>query len=312
MLLSDAINQCRRRVMPTQQVPSLVLQSDYTAGGTSISFTDNSNNASNTTGVQPGIVVAIDLELFYVQTSASSSQFTVTPGYLGSTEANHTAGALIYLNPRFSDFDILTAINNELDDLSGDKGLFNLAEIEMTFNPVIQAYDLTDVNTSTAISNYIEGIALRYKTPLPDRKYRTIPRSRWEVLPMASTTVDTNFPSGYQLILNDSAWPGQNMLFLFKQAFTHVANYADSLQTVANLPATANRIVPLGAAIELMSGREVERNQLQSQPDPRLAAEVPPGAVTNSAAGLMREHMSFVASEQARLKRLTNSFRSNW
>lgn len=310
MLLSDAINQTRRRVMPTQQVPSLVLNGNYTAGGATITFTDNSNNASNTTGIQPGMVVAIDLELFYVQTSASSSQFTVTPGYLGSTEANHASGALIYINPRFSDFDILTAVNNELDDLSGDKGLYNLAEIELTYNAVFQGYDLTDVNTSTAISGFIEGIALRYKTPLPDRKYRTIPRSRWEVLPMGSTTVDTNYPSGYQLILNDEGWPGQPMLFLFKQAFSHVANYTDSLQTVALLPATANRIIPLGAAIELMSGREVERNQLQSQPDPRLATEVTPGAVTNSVAGMMREHMSFIASEQSRLKRLTGSFRT--
>lgn len=309
MILSDAIAQVRRRVNPTQRVPSVVLASNYTAGGTSVSFTDNSVGGSVTTAIQPGMVVAIDLELFYVQTQASSGSFTVVPGYLGSTSANHTSGALIYINPRFSDFDILTAINNELDDLSGDKGLFNLAQIEMTFNPVIQAYDLTDVNTSTPISNYIEGIGLRYKTPLPDRKYRTIPRSRWEVLPMGSTTVDTNFPSGYQLILNDTAWPGQNMLFLFKQAFGHVANYTDSFQTVANLPSEINRIIPLGAAIELMSGREIERNQLNSQPDPRLAPEVPAGAVMNSSAGLMREHAAFVSSEAARLKRLISSFR---
>jgi hypothetical protein len=309
MLLSDAVNQVKRRVMPTQQVPTLVLAQNYTAAGTTINFTDNSNGAVNSTAIQPGMIISIDLELFYCQTSASSGMVTVVPGYLGSTEANHTAGVLIYINPRFSDFDILTAINNELDDLTGDKGLFNLAEIEMTYNPVIQNYDLTDVNTSQPISNYIEGVALRYKTPLPDRKYRTIPSTRWEVLPFASTTVDANFPSGYGLILNDEAWPGMNMLFLFRQAFSHVANYTDSFQTVANVPAEINRIIPLGAAIELMSGREVERNQLQSQPDPRLAPEVPPGAVTNSAAGLMREHQAFVASEQARLKRLLNSFR---
>jgi hypothetical protein len=309
MLLSDAVNQVKRRVMPTQQVPTLVLAQNYTAAGTTINFTDNSNGAVNSTAIQPGMIISIDLELFYCQTSASSGMVTVVPGYLGSTEANHTAGVLVYINPRFSDFDILTAINNELDDLTGDKGLFNLAEIEMTYNPVIQNYDLTDVNTSQPISNYIEGVALRYKTPLPDRKYRTIPSTRWEVLPFASTTVDANFPSGYGLILNDEAWPGMNMLFLFRQAFSHVANYTDSFQTVANVPAEINRIIPLGAAIELMSGREVERNQLQSQPDPRLAPEVPPGAVTNSAAGLMREHQAFVASEQARLKRLLNSFR---
>lgn len=309
MILSDAINQVKRRVNPTQRVPSVVLSGNYTAGGATISFTDASVNSSASTAIQPGMVVAIDLELFYVQSQVSGGSFSVVPGYLGSTSANHTSGALIYINPRFSDFDILTAINNELDDLTGDKGLFNLSEISLTFNPVQQAYDLTDVISSTAISNYIEGIGLRYKTPLPDRKYRTIPRSRWEVLPMGSVIVDPNFPSGYQLILNDEGWPGQNMLFIFKQAFTHVAAYTDSFQTVANVPASINRIIPLGAAIELMSGREVQRNQLESQPDPRLAPEVPPGSVTNSSAGLLREHMAFVSSEQARLKRLISSFR---
>jgi len=312
MLLSDAIAQVKRRVQPTQQVPSVVLNGSYTAGATAIAFTDNSNNASVTTAIQPGSIVAIDLELFYVEAAASSGSFSVIPGYLGSTEANHASGTPIYINPRFSDFDILTAINNELDDLSGDKGLFNLGEIQIAYNPVQQAYDLTDTTTSTTISNYIEGIAIRFMTPLPDRKLRTIPSSRWEVVPIGSTTALANFPSGYSLTLNDSAWPGQNMLFLFKQAFSHVANYTDSFQTVANLPATCNRIVPLGAAIELMSGREVERNQIQSQPDPRLAPEVPPGAITNSAAGMMREHASFVASEQARLKRLIGSFRQRW
>lgn len=312
MLLSDAINQVRRRVMPTQRVSSVVLNGSYTAGGTTISYTDNSVNSSVSTAIQPGMVVAIDLELFYVETQAASGSFTVIPGYLGSTEANHANGAIIYINPRFSDFDILTAINNELDDLSGDKGLFNLAEIQITYNPVQQAYDLTDVVSSTVISNYIEGIAIRYLTPLPDRKLRTIPSSRWEVVPIGSTTALTNFPSGYSLTLNDAGWPGQNMLFIFRQAFSHVANYTDSLQTVANLPATANRIVPLGAAIELMSGREVERNQIQSQPDPRMASEVPPGAITGAANGLLREHQNFIASEQARLKRLINSFRRSY
>ena len=309
MILSDAISQVKRRVNPTQRVPSVVLASNFTAGGTSLSITDNSVNSSASSAIQPGMVVACELELFYVETQVSSGSFTVVPGYLGSTSANHTAGVLVYINPRFSDFDILGAINNELDDLTGDKGLFNLAEISLSYNPIQQAYDLTDINTSTAISNYIEGIALRYKTPLPDRKYRAIPRTRWEVMPFASTTVDANFPSGYQLILNDTAWPGQNMLFLFKQAFTHLANYTDSFQTVGNVPSEINRIIPLGAAIELMSGREVERNQINSQPDPRLAPEVPPGSVTNSVAGLMREHMAFVSSEQARLKRLISSFR---
>lgn len=307
-VLSDLINQVRRRVMPTQRVPSVILSSNFTANGTSISFTDNSVNSSATTGIQPGAVLAVDLELFYVNGVASGGSVNVIPGYLGSTSANHTSGAIVYINPKFSDFDILTAINNDLDDLcSTENGIYHLNQLEITYNPVITQYDLTDINGAGAVSGLIDIIAIRAKTPWPDRKYRAV--LDWELIPFGSTTVDTNFPSGFGLQLNNISgpYPGQPMLVIYKQQFVHLVNYTDNVQTTALLPATCNDLPVLGAAIQLMAGREIERNQLQSQPDPRLASEVPPGAVTNSVGGLVRLRQSRIMAESARLRSLNES-----
>lgn len=290
---------------------TVALNGNYTAGATTINFTDISAGSVNTTAIIPGVILSLDLELFLVTGSPSGGTVSVFPGYLGSSTANHTSGALVYIRRRFTDFQCLQQINNVLDELGGE-GLYNLAQVEVTYNAIQQGYDLTDVNTSVAISNYIEGIAARYKTPLPDRKYRTIPADRWEVLPMASFTVDPNYPSGYQFILNDDAWPGQNILFLFKQGFTHLANYADNVQTTALFPPTANDILPMGAMLRMVPPREVQRNQMQAQPDGRLATEVPPGAIGSSVNMVRAQYEMRINQEKARLKRIVGQFRRRY
>lgn len=305
----DLINETQRLLMPLNRDVVLSLSSNYTAGGTTISFTDTSVNANNTKMILPGVVISVDLELMLVTSAPSGGSFGVQPGYLGSTQANHSSGVLIYVNRRFTDFECFQQINHVLDDL-GSMGLYNLAELEVTFNPVIQAYDLTDVNTSTAISNYIDGIAVRYKTPLPDRKYGTIPSNKWEVLPFASTTVESYFPSGYSLILNDVAWPGLPILFLFKQGFSHFTGYTDSATTIAHLGSTMFDIPPMGAMLRMVQPREVERNQFVAQPDSRFAPEVPPGAVAASTNAVAASYMQRIANEKERLKRAERHFRS--
>jgi hypothetical protein len=307
----DLINETQRLLAPVNRAITVTLSADYTSGGTSISFTDNSVSQVNTNSILPGTILSVGLELLLVTGTPSGGTVSVQGAYLGSTAANHAIGALCYVNRRFTDFECFQQINHVLDELGG-KGLWNLAECTLTYNPVQQAYDLTDVVTSTAVTNYIAPIALRYRTPLPDRKYLTVPSHVFEVLPMGSTTVDTNFPSGYQLILNHAAWPGQHMLFLYQQGFSSFGSATDDAQTVAHLASTMNDIPPMGAMIRMVPPREVARNQPYAQPDGRLATETPPQAIASSANKVQQMYEDRINDEKERLKKLVGSFRRRY
>ena len=306
--LQSMVNETQRLLAPVQRGITLNLSANYTAGGTSLSFTDGSAGSVNTMSILPGTVLSVDLELFLVTGVVSGGTIPVSGGFLGSTNVNHTSPGLIWVNRRFTDFECMQQINNVLDELSG-MGLWHLGELTLSYNPVIQAYDLTDVNTSVAITGYIGPVALRYKTPFPDRKYPTIPSSNFEVIPMGSTTVDTNFPSGYQLILNSAGYPGQPMIFLFQQAFPHFTGYTDDAQSVALLGSTMNDIPPMGAMLRMVPPREVARNQPYAQPDGRLAPETPPNSIQTSVNVVRGNYEMRIGQEQDRLKQLIGQFR---
>jgi hypothetical protein len=313
--LNDIIQETQRLLQPQQRSMPVFLNGNYTAGAASITFTDSSAASVNTMSIVPGVILSMDLELFLVTSAPSGGSVGVSPGYLGSTPANHLSGAICYVSRRFTDFECYRQINNVLDELGGE-GLYNLGTIEFVYNAVQQSYDLTDINNG-AMTGYIEGVSLRFKTPLPDRKYGTIGAMKWEVLPNMSD--DTNYPSGYALILNGGGWPGQNMLFNYKQSFPHFTNtttpatdYAQSAQTVALLPATANDLPPMGAMIRMVAPREVARNQTVSQPDSRLAPEVPPGAVAASVNAVRATYYMRINEEKSRLKRNVGQMRRRY
>ena len=62
-------------------------------------------------------------------------------------------------------------------------------------------------------------------------------------------------------------------------------------------------IPALGAEIDLTQPREISRNFMESQPDPRKAQEVAPGAVAGSVNALIARRVQRIAEEAARLQR---------
>src|ERR1017187_5948624 len=155
--LGSMINQVLRRIQPGQQVESLTLSGAYTAGATSFVVSDPAGTILPS--LRPETVISSDLELFYVQ-AVSSTTVTVVPGYLGSSEVNHSSGSLVYLHPLLSAFAIMTAINDDLSDLS-ENGLYQVNSVEITYNPATVGYDLAGV------SGLIEIISIQQKMPYP-------------------------------------------------------------------------------------------------------------------------------------------------
>lgn len=288
--LASMIAQTLRRVQPGQQTETLQLNGNISAGATSLSVTDPAGTILVNT--RPEQVIAIDLELFYVQAVAGTT-ITVVPGYLGSTEAPHTSGALVYVNPRFSQFDVMSAINDDLLDLSA-QGLFQVKSLEITYNPAQLGYDLAGaVNLSGS-----PIISVQQKIPYPVGAWIPISRRKWTFTAGADTT---DFPSGYALRLNESGYPGMPFRVTYKSQFAPFVNLTDDATNVAGLSPSMYDLPPLGAMIALVAPREIKRNQIDMASDSRRATEVPPSAVMNSVARVLDLRSRRIALEVDRL-----------
>ena len=294
--LSSMISQTLRRVQPGQQVEALTLNGSYTAGATSFIVSDPAGTILPS--LRPETVCAIDLELFYVQ-AISGTTVTVVPGYLGSSEANHANNAMVYLNPRFSAFDIMQAINDDLSDLcSPENNLYTVDSIEVTYNPATIGYDLTGV------TGLIDILSIQQRQPYPIGYWVPLPRKKWTLTANADLTA---FPSGYALRLNTGGYPGMPMRITYKQQFQPFAALTDDATTVAGLSSTMYDLPPLGAMVAIVAPREVKRNQIDAAPDSRRATEVPPGAVMNSVAQVLALRARRINAEASRLKQLYGS-----
>ena len=259
--------------------------------------------------VNPGTIFGGELENMYV-TGVSGTTCTIERGWNGSNPEAHADGVDLFINPRFSRYDIAVAINDDLRSLSG-QGLFRVGTATIPYNPVFMGYDL-----SVVPPNFIDILDIRYATATPYRNFPSI--KHWKVV---RNVTDSVFPSGNGLILYEGAWPGLNMYVTYSAPFLRFNDTTDSVlntpkvndetpplggyvgTTVPNLTATQLDIPPLGAQIDLVLPREVSRNFMESQPDPQKATDVPAGAVMASVNGLTLKRASRISEEADRLMR---------
>lgn len=266
---------------------------------------------SQATGIVPGVILAVELELMYVN-EWDGSNATVLRGYYGSTPTAHIDGTICYINPRYSRYDIGVAINDDLRSLSSPtNGLFRVGVAELTYNPVFAGYDLGGLP-----DNFIDILEVRYRIAPP---YRTFPAiKKWKVL---RGLPDPVFPSGHGLVLYETGWPGLPIYVTYSAPFIKLVDEADSLlQTpgtndeappnngyssanVANMTPTMLDLPVLGAEIDLTLPREISRNFMESQPDPRKATDVPAGSVAGSVNALIARRMQRINEEADRLTR---------
>jgi hypothetical protein len=242
------------------------------------------------TAITAGAMLGIDLEMVYVW-SVSGQVATVQRAMHGTTAASHSDGALVRANPRFSDSVIFRALNDELDALSAPvNGLYQALNLDVTFKPQINGYDLTGA------TSLIDVLRVRYDIPGPWKTWPEI--RRWQVKINMETA---DFPSTFALILYDAGWPGRRIHVVYSAPFNHLATITDDVLAVSGLFATAHDIPPLGAALRLSGVREVQRNLTEAQGDTRRATEVPPNAVTAGANAMARLRQTRIKEEASRL-----------
>lgn len=242
-----------------------------------------------------GAVIAVDLELFYVYTVDPVGLTAQVDGaQQGSVAATHASGATVNVRPKFSDFAIARAINQDMADLTAaQNGLFAAVTVPIVYSAQTVAYDLA------AAADVIDLLEIVYETFAVNQFTPKVRGAR--IIRNANPAI---FPSGFAVSLEETgAVQGKPMRVTYSTRFANLVNLSDDAQTVGLLPPTCNDIPPLGAAIRLVAPREIKRNFSEAQPDPRRAEEVPPGAVAQSTKGLMLLRQQRIASEASRLHR---------
>lgn len=239
--------------------------------------------------VQPGATLGIDLEELYVW-DVSGTNVAVSRGEGGSTAAAHDNAAVIHVNPRFSAYSVLQAINDELLALAS-AGLYRIRTVALTYQGGTDAYNLTGV------TDVIDVLGVDFDYDDGSGRWSTLPRSMWNLRRDMPTAT---FASGLSLTVNGVVAYGQAVRVAYKAPYATLATLVDDVETVSGLQASAHDIVPLGAAIRLTVGSEVARNSLD-QYDTRRADEVPAGARLGQMRAMAALRAQRIADEAARL-----------
>lgn len=238
--------------------------------------------------LQAGAVISIGLELMRVwEVTTGSKTAVVQRGYAGSTAAAHTTSELATVNPRFSDFHILQALNDDLASLSGH-GLYRVRTVTFTDDGSARTYNLAD--------DVIDVLDVRYDADTSANQWPLL--DNWQVL---HNLPALEFASGKALRLDASGASNRDVLVRYKAPFGSLSALTDDVEAVTGLHEEAHDLPPLGAAVVLASAREIRRTDTMAQGDTRRANEVPAG-MTQAAATRLAQHRQFrIGQEQGRL-----------
>lgn len=273
--VSDLISETRRHLGGSSKGLLNKLSADIASGATALTTTYTAS------GITPNSYFAIDDEVFYTWAASGTTISDMQPGMLGSTQAAHTAGALIEVQPRFPQWFITRALQEEI--MSWPSGLlFAVGTLDITLAVDQRAYDLTSI-----ASSFYDVLSAEISPSSSDTS------DKWKEVRFA---VKRNFPtttfaSGTGIEFADSVGvTGQTVRVIYSKPFS-IATWASStsVETTIGIPSFALDIAPLGAAAKLLATRDIIRTDTNAQGESRSATEVPPGFITSAARALKQQ-----------------------
>lgn len=260
------------------------LAAGVNSSATSLSFTYDLGP------LQAGAIVSVGLEDCYVwSTDATSKTAEVDRGYQSTVATAHSTGDRVRVAPRWTDAQIVRALNAELANLFA-QGLYGIDATEVTYVSSTDGYNLP----AAAVS--VHKVMVQDYTG--DNWY---PLDAWRVEHSQNTT---DFASGVALFVRGySALDGQKLRVIYKRTFGTLAAYTDDATTTAFLPASATDVLAMGTAINLLVGREVAQRLYETQGSTRRSEDNPPGAAAQSFTPIIRQYQARLQAEKRSLAR---------
>ena len=239
--------------------------------------------------VSVGSLLALDDELVYVF-KVTGTTVTVHRAMLGSDAAAHAGDILVEVNPQFSDIIIRDALRAEIVGWAPRVA-------------AIATYPLSVISGARDVD--LEGVPADFVEILEVLRSPRAAQNSW--IPIGFR-VERNmdlldFPSGSALFLDNEGEKQIDLRVTVLEPFD-VSAFGDPVELAdVGMAPSQHDIAVLGALWRLVISREVKRNFIEAQGDPRSAQEVPAGAIANSGRVLkvlrderLREEMNRIRS----------------
>lgn len=287
---SDWIQETRSYVYGSDRQQLNTLNADVGIDDPTLTLTYPNQN------VAVGATLSVGIEVMYIWAwNPASLQITVQRGYNGSPQSDHSAGDIVTVNPRFTDWEILKQLNNDLMDLSSPvNGIFQVVTVQLEAVSAREGYDFP-------VTGFQSIADIRWQVPNAEtQEWRQITDYR-----VVENLPTTTFPSGTAIFLRGALpVPQQTIQVRYKANLAPLQNIADDVVGTTGIPLSAVDLPPMGAALRIMAGRPIGRAQYTTQGDTRRAAEVSVNDVSQ-ASGLLRQvRQTRLAAEAARLSQI--------
>jgi len=281
--VADLVADVRRRVYGSMTENVNLFQSSASAGQTSLQL------ELGVDGIQKGMLLSSGLNVWFVKGVYSTDNTVfVIPGYDNSPKNSVTAGDMLYVRPRMTDWYAFNAINDQLRSMSSpEAGLYKIGTWVAEVDPTYQTYEVP-----VEAADMINILRVRWRWPgTTDVWSNLAPRHyRWQY------STEQNV---IRLLLSIPS--GTEIEFTYKAPFAMATSLTDDPVADLGLSDSMLDIPALGAAIELLYTTESRRTQVTSQGDSRRPDEVPVTSNSSIAGALQRTYKARVQEEMSRL-----------
>lgn len=282
-IVQDLVADVRRQVYGSMTENVNLIQADAAAGVDAIQLD------MGVDGIQKGMLLSSGLNVWFVKgVYANTNTVYVIPGYDNSPQDAVTAGDMVYVRPRMTDWFAFNAINRQLRSLSSpENGLYRIGTWVATTDSIYQTYEVP-----TAAADMTSLLRVRWRAPgtsdvwadLQNRFYRWNYSTEQNIVRLL-----VNVPYGTQVE------------FTYRAPFTQATALTDDPVVDLGLAETMLDIPPLGAAVDLLMTTESRRTQVTTQGDSRRPEEVQTTSNSSIAGNLGRIYRGRIQEESARL-----------
>ena len=281
--VGDLVADVRRRVYGSMTENVNLFQTSASAGQTNLQL------ELGVDGIQKGMLLSSGLNVWFVKGVYSTDNTVfVIPGYDNSPKNAVTAGDMLYVRPRMTDWFAFNAINDQLRSMSSpDSGLYKIGTWVADVDPTYQTYEVP-----VEAADMVNILRVRWRWPGTTDVWSSLaPRHyRWQY------STEQNI---IRLLISIPS--GTEIEFTYKGLFTQATSLDDDPVADLGLSDSMLDIPALGAAVELLFTTESRRTQISTQGDSRRPDEVPVSSNSAIAGQLARLYKARVQEEMSRL-----------
>lgn len=266
--VSTIIERVNRQLAATVRMEINVLGASLNATETTVTFTHPIPNS-----LRSGAVLSLNGELMRVITADELAQEAVVlRGWQDSTAAAHTAGTEVHINPRFTRFDILDALIEEIDTWAPD--LFDVQYVEAATTEETNAVELAAAYAGAL------GVTTVRRNWTDDAESLVWPTISYTLQRGSTSVWSAASESGLIVRLTNNgvgrARTGSLLIGVAMPYDPSDITEATVLSTDKNITSSLLELIELGIKYRLLQDDEIGRSQRGAQDEPRRAEEVPP------------------------------------